>query len=130
MSRQAACGREEARRRTAVAALYFQVADIAAGDDADAANNVAAGNAVLAGIAAADALCCVRLGKRSRAQDHHAAVTMLEQVNAGLAKDLATVLAIKDLAHYGESFLGDTRLTSTLRAASRLVTAAQEALTT
>lgn len=46
-----------------------------------------------------------------------------------LATALATVLAVKDPSHYGESFVSQTRLRTTLRAATRLVEAAEEFLT-
>jgi len=39
---------------------------------------VAAGNAVLAGIAASDAICCVRLGCRHRGEDHRGATELLK----------------------------------------------------
>ena len=61
MSRQVPCSRGEALARANVAERYLTVADLAAEDDADTAHNVAVGNAVLAGIAASDALCCLRL---------------------------------------------------------------------
>jgi hypothetical protein len=41
--------------------------------------NVAAGLAVLAGVAASDAICCVRLGKRHRGEDHRGAATLLAE---------------------------------------------------
>ncbi len=54
------CGREQARVRLAQAQAFLEVADLI-GDDPDelATPNVAAALAVLAGIAAADAACCV-----------------------------------------------------------------------
>lgn len=57
--------------------MYLDIAQLPAGEQDDASRNVAAGNAVLAGIAAADAICCVHLGKRSRGQDHREAVSLL-----------------------------------------------------
>ncbi len=129
MSRQNLCGRHEAQTRVEVAQGYLDVAEVAgAGEPTPVDRNVAAGNAVLAAIAAADALCCLRLGTRSREANHAAAVTLLQQVDRDLSRDLATVLAIKDSAHYGQVFLGGTRLSSVLRATHRLVEAAQAAL--
>jgi hypothetical protein len=52
-------------------------------------NHVAAGNAVLAAIAASNALCCRLLGERSRGQDHRDAVALLEQVRFGTRTDQA-----------------------------------------
>lgn len=113
--------------------MYLEVAELAADEPGEQARNVAAGNAVLAGIAAADALCCVRLGVRHRGQDHHGAVDLLRTIRPGgtkLATDLAAVLAVKDMSHYGETFVSKTKLTSTMRAAARLVAAAQDVVAT
>lgn len=131
MNRQSSCGRPEAADRSLIAIKYLQVAEVAAAGKPDSADrNVAAGNAVLAGVAAADALCCLRLGTRSRAADHGAAVQLLEQVDRKLAQDLHTVLGVKDFAHYGHDFLTSSRLSTVLRAARRLVEATQFALRT
>lgn len=133
MSRQSPCGRAQADNRARVARMYLEVAELAAEEVGDHARNVAAGNAVLAGIAAADAVCCLRLGARHRGQDHRAAVDLLRTIRpdgAKLASDLATVLAVKDLSHYGETFVSAIKLTSTLRAAARLVEAARDMVAT
>lgn len=130
MTRQHSCGRREAQQRARIAARYLAIAEIAATGDPDAADrNVSAGNAVLAGIAAADALCCLRLGKRSRDADHAAAVKLLQQIDKDLGQALHTVLGVKDFAHYGHDFLPVMRLTSVLRAARKLVERAEAALT-
>ena len=49
-------------------------------DDGINLTEVAAALAVLAGIAAADAACCHRLGVRSRGQDHARAIELVKQV--------------------------------------------------
>ena len=76
----------------------MQLAEVA--DDAGAS----AANAALAGITAADAACCRRLGERSRGQDHRDAIKLVEQVEPG-GKDagnaLSRLLAIKNDAEYG-----------------------------
>ncbi len=131
MSREATCGPAEARKRAKVARMYLEVAELAADEEADEARNVAAGNGVLAGIAASDVLCCIRLGRRHRGQDHQGAIALLARIRpdgAALAKALATVLAIKDPAHYGHEFISDTRLKATLRTATLLVEAAEHAV--
>ncbi|WP_157987659.1 hypothetical protein [Jiangella endophytica] len=110
---------------------YLQLAEFAASEDRRAANNAAAGNAVQASIAAADAICCLRLGRYHTGEDHRAAVTLLERVQPNgtdLARDLAKVLAIKDQAHYSGEGVAATRLTSVLRSATRLVGAARALL--
>lgn len=128
MSRTAACGRPEATRRAKVARAYLDVAELAADETTSEARNVAAGNAVLAAIAASDALCCVHLGHRNRTQDHRTAIKLLRNVNPRLADDLATTLHIKDPSHYGTNLIPTSRLKTTIRAATRLVTAAENAL--
>lgn len=65
--------------------------------------SVAVSNAVLAGIAAADVICCRTVGKRSAGSDHSAAVALLREV-PGMGQDagyhLRTLLAVKYKAQY------------------------------
>lgn len=51
---------------------------------------------VHAGIAAADAICCARLGMHATGQDHSAATALLGQVDKSLANDLQRLLGLKD----------------------------------
>ncbi len=131
MARRVRCGPAEARARCAVARRYLDVAELATTeDDASAWHNVATGNAVLAGIAAADALCCALLGQHSREADHRAAVALLTTARPASARDLERLLQFKDTAHYGSRLITAAALRSAVRAANRLVTAAEEALAT
>jgi hypothetical protein len=131
MSRQPTCGPAEARARAAVARRYLEVAELTADeDDAPAWRNVAVGNAVLAGIAASDALCCARLGRRSRDADHRAAVDLLTEVDQRLGRDLDRLLQVKDIAHYGTTLISDAKVRSCLRAARHLVEAAETTVRT
>jgi hypothetical protein len=119
-----ACSSGGARR-------YLDVAELTAGEeDAAAWRHVAVGNAVLAGIAAADALCCARLGRRSRDADHRAAVDLLRLVDERLARDLDRLLQVKDVAHYGTALISEANVRSCLRAARHLVEAAETAMST
>lgn len=130
MSRTTSCSRSDARRRVEVARAYLEVSQLA-GEEEGGFANMAAGNAVLAGIAAADAITCATLGKRHRGQDHRGAVQLLGTVTpngAQLARHLETILAAKDLAHYGDRFITPSRLKNTRRAAERLVDAAEALL--
>ena len=142
-ARRRECTAEDARARAAHARAYLEVAKLVRGD-ADKPedlnfNHVAAGNAVLAAIAASDALCCRLLGERSRGQDYRDAVALLEQVRFGtgtdqaqvkrardLARALATALDLKDDSHYGTLMVGATELRRLIRAAQVLVSAAVE----
>ena len=133
MTRQAPCGPSEAARKARLARAYLDLAEQAVTGDSDEIRTVAAGNAVLAAIAASDALTCLRLGRHSRGKDHQEAGAMLRTIRPDgpkLAKDLSTALGVKDAAHYGSVFLSVTNLKTTLRAAARLVDAAEAALTT
>ena len=116
-----------------MARTYLDVADQATLQQSDEGRSVAAGNAVLAAIAAADALCCLRLGRHPRGQAHQDAAGLLKTIRPdgpALARDLATVLGVKDAAHYGTVFVSPSVLRSTLRAAGRLVAAAEAAIQT
>jgi len=133
MTRQPPCGPADAARKARLSRAYLDLADQAAGQDGDEARNVAAGNAVLAAIAASDALTCLRLGRHSRGQAHQDATALLRTVKPdgpGLAKALSTALGIKDIAHYGTVFVSAAVLKRTLRAAAHLVEAAETALAT
>jgi hypothetical protein len=104
-------------------------------------NHVACGVAVLAAIAASDALCCRLLGERPRGQGHREAVTLLATTRSGtgtpaaqakqardLGAALATALDLKDESHYGVTLIGVPQVRKVLRAAERLVGAAAVAL--
>jgi hypothetical protein len=102
VTRQAPCGPTEAARKARLARAYLDLADQAAAGDGAEARTVAAGNAVLAAIAASDALTCLRLGRHSRGQAHQEAATLLRTVRPDgtrLAKDLSVALGVKDAAH-------------------------------
>jgi hypothetical protein len=101
-------------------------------DDDLASPGVAAALAVLAGIAAADAACCVALGQRSRGQDHRQATDLLRQVQPDgltLARDLARLLDIKDGAHYGAVYVTGQKAAAAIKQARRLVEAAETLVT-
>jgi hypothetical protein len=83
-------------------------------------------NCVHAGIAAADVLCCARLGEHAVGQDHHEAVALLRKVDARLAKDLSTLLAMKTSAGYSDVPVTGTKKKQTGRAMARLLDAATQ----
>jgi hypothetical protein len=79
MSRTAACTKADARARFAMAAGYIEAAERTLQEENSREFlNVAAGNDVLAGIAASDAICCVRLGLRHRGDNHRDATDLLK----------------------------------------------------
>jgi hypothetical protein len=50
---------------------------------------------VHASIAAADVICCSRLGVHASGQDHAAAAALLDKADAGLGKELRRLLGLK-----------------------------------
>lgn len=80
---------------------------------------------VHAGIAAADVLCCRRLGEHATGDNHNFAVGVLKKVDAQLAKSLKTLLDLKTPAGYSAARLSDDDAKRAARAAGALVEAAQ-----
>ncbi|TAM68368.1 MAG: hypothetical protein EPN48_10135 [Microbacteriaceae bacterium] len=86
--------------------------------------NVIGSLAVLAGIAAADAICGAVLGERAAGQDHSEAVTLLSTTKPGkaVASSLRRLIDSKTEAQYASGMLADSRSADLLKAATRLVT--------
>jgi hypothetical protein len=116
--------RSEAVSRCRIAEKYLEVAELAATEDGIAIN-VAVGVAVLAGIAAGDALCIVSIGERYAGQDPTAAADLLARVDASLGGHLRDLVNFKPSSHYGDSLLNQRDRTRALRAATQLVDAAR-----
>lgn len=79
---------------------------------------------VHAGIAAADVLCCARMGVHAQGDDHMEAVTLLEKVDKDLAGNLRTLLAMKTAAGYGALRMSAAKQKRAGRAMRHLVDAA------
>jgi hypothetical protein len=113
------------------AEAYLIAAELATAETGGAWATVAAGNAVLAGIAASDAICCLRIGERCRGEDHREAVALLARATpdgSQLAQVLERLLGIKDQSHYGVELVSSTRARSAVSQAGRLVARATEEL--
>lgn len=128
--RTATAGPREARVRLRTAQAYLEVADVVLDEPrSDAFLNVAAGLAVLAGVAASDAICARRLGRIYRGDDHRGASELLKQSTADGAK-LASIflrlIDIKDQAHYGVIVVSPRKARDTVRWARQLVDRARE----
>ena len=118
------CGPAQARTRLAHARKFLEVAQLVATEDFDESLSVAAGLAVLAGIAASDAACCRALGRRARGDDHREAATLLSQIRPGgdrAVKALLALIDVKDTAHYGLIHVTRRQLSVVMRRASTLV---------
>ena len=126
------CSAADAASRLRNARKFAEVAELIAGEGNDVQySSQAAALAILAGIAASDAACCKALGRRSRGQDHRAAVDLVETVKPKgkqAAKSLGRLLSLKDQAHYGLLDVGGRDLKTTLRHASDLVAFAEAIL--
>jgi hypothetical protein len=120
-----AATRAEAHGRRRVAEKYLEVAGIVA-TEGGTAINVTVGIAVLAGIAAGDAICITATGERYSGQDHAAAAELLARVDKALGDELRDLVDLKPASHYGESLLSVRSRTRALRAADALVAAARE----
>lgn len=109
MARTAKTTPADLRQRAGTAREHLQVAlerlAYAEGQaDPSAAAQVAAANAISAGIAATDAICGAVLGERANDQDHRAAVELLATVRPGgatLARRLRRLSKDKSLLQYG-----------------------------
>lgn len=126
MVRMARGDKGDAANRRRIAEKYLEVAQLAATESGAAVNNVVVGVAVLAGIAASDAICLAARGERSSEPDHVAAVAVLRKVDPALADELSKLVAFKPGAHYGTSFISDDDRTRALRAAGKLLTEARD----
>ena len=110
----------EGRGRRQVAEKYLEVASLIDSEDG-AAINVCVGVAVLAGIAAADAICAAALGERYSGPDHEVAVEVLTRVDAKLGKQLRDLVTMKTTSHYGFGLLTASQRKAALRCATALV---------
>ena len=108
-------------------AIQFAEAAEAVSTLADDAGDVADAYVTLlvhAGIAAADVLCCARLGIHSQGEGHRESIDLLEKVDKKLASDLATLLGVKTKAGYSARPVSAVDRTKASRACDRLLQAA------
>ncbi|NAZ83658.1 hypothetical protein GTR02_17740 [Kineococcus sp. R8] len=131
--RTGACTPADARTRLRQARLYLEAAELIQAEDLAEAATVATGNAVLAAIASADAICCFTAGVRSRGQDHRQAIALLQEVTGDttLARALREVpdlkvqrWALAPAGDYGLSNVTAANCTAALGRARTLVDAA------
>jgi len=95
------------------------------GDVADACVTLA----VHAGIAAADAICCARLGIHSTGDNHQQAQALLERADRAAKKHLTTLLSLKTTAGYSEQSVTAADLKRAERAMEALIKAMDATLT-
>ena len=80
---------------------------------------------VHAGIAAADVICCAKLGIHSNSENHNAADSLLAKVNDKLARNLETLLKMKTRSGYGSVLTAAADQKRAGRAATSLIGAAE-----
>lgn len=94
----------EARARLKEAVAYLEMADLHADSSSAAERKVSGSNAILAGIAASDAICGLTLGERSSGEDHVQAVALLRRAThpaTKAANSLKRLLTQKTPVQYG-----------------------------
>lgn len=102
------------------------------GSDAeiDDTDNIVGSLAVLAGIAASDAMCGRALGQRSVGESHADAVRLLSQLRRGapLASDLKRLLGEKSNSQYSPRYISADTARRMAKWAQRLVSAMDDVL--
>ena len=105
-------------------AVEFIEAATLVGDSADEEAETANAYVMLciqAGIAAADVICCARLGEHAQGQDHNEAVVLLSQASSESAKHLRVLLGMKTKAAYSHAPMSAADARRAGRAAEALV---------
>lgn len=113
----------DVRARREAAHKFLEVAGLVPLDEDASYPAVAGSLAVLAGIAASDAICGHVIKERPRGQDHGQAATVLARVRDGArsAAALERLLADKDASQYGTTYLSRERAEQMLRRAALVV---------
>ncbi len=102
-SRTQPCDRQEAAQRYRQARAFAELAELYPESPDGPTRSAAVSNAVLAGIAAADSICCRRLGRHATGDDHQPALALIEEageVGKQARRYLETLLSIKHKAQY------------------------------
>ncbi len=93
----------------------------------DDAPNAAVDLYVDAGIAAADVMCCRKLGEYSASENHNEAIALLEKAQPDVANYLRALLNMKSKVAYTHQSVSSDDRKKAGRAASKLVEAARRA---
>ena len=97
-------------------------------DLADQAKDVADAYVTLlvhAGIAAADVICCARLGEYAHGVDHNDVIALLKTADAAAARHLETLLKMKTRVGFGHTPASQEDLKKAQRAGDALLKAAR-----
>lgn len=130
MSSTTECGPGHAAGRRRKMEVFVAAADalllLDAPEDPDVADALVSLR-VTAGIAAADVICCARLGRHSIGSNHDDAVALLTAIDSSLANHLRRLLQLKPKAQYGSLAVSRRELKTSARAVDALVAAARDA---
>ena len=120
------------QQRAQQARAFMAIADLALSDLSTAGQtNVAGSNAVLAGIAAADAICGRTLGQRSASDNHSDGVTLLQQATppgSQAVTNLRKLLVSKTDTQYSPDLISAATARHLVVAAQRLLEDMEKAL--
>ena len=122
------CAPREAFGRLSAARKFLEAAEFYVGDEDPDGRRVAVSNAVLAGVAASDAMCCARLGRHAVGDDHRAAIDLVGTIGPDgreAAKALTALLSVKHKAQYQTSAVGRVDATAAVRRAQSLIATAE-----
>lgn len=121
------CNANERAGRRRKMEQFADAADIIAefSDESDELSDAYVTLCVHAGIAAADVICCARLGEHSVGESHTEATGLLAKVDAALAKDLAALLGVKTKSGYTAHSVSRVETKRAERSMRRLVDAAR-----
>ena len=111
---------EKARQFWDAAEIVDTLADLGEDDLVDAYITLC----VHAGVAAADVICCARLGEHAQGDAHEEAIALLATADKTAARHLRTLLALKTRAGYSDRRSTSADRTRSRRAADALVAAA------
>ncbi len=122
------CASRETLRPLSAARQFLEAAEFYVGDEDPDGRRVAVSNAVLAGIAASNAMCCARVGRHAVGDDHQAAITLVGTIGPEgreAAKAPTALLSVKHKAQYQTSAVGKADATGAVRRAQSLIAAAE-----
>lgn len=121
MASQRECDSVVIAGRMSKANEFFDAADHLGDEMPNAAGDLY----VDAGIAAADVICCARLGVHSNTGNHAEAAALLKRADNGSERHLNTLLNLKNKAAYTHQDLTSVELKRMIRAAQHLVEVAR-----
>lgn len=127
MGRTRPCDPGIGRGRLRKAIQFLDAANLVHDSDDGGGTDAYVTLCVHAGIAAADAICCARLGQHAQGDSHQDAVELLRTADKGAAGHLGTLLSMKSKVAYGYTPATDDDRKRAGRAAEALTETARRA---